>query len=244
MKRKNKKIKTNVIKKISFILIFAILLTPAISTAQIHSGISNPFEKISTGINEIKDSINETKEFFAAINKFITTVTFPIKKISSLIGGSTLILLFFILIISSGLGALGIPKGKFTFFTALLIADSLWLAWGYSINSNMFSYFLNVVKINIILLSPFIIYLIIKKYFSSVFTELINKISLKSKKRMHLNEAKFLSERFSDESLMLLKKLSKDMGKGETNDKIILSDDSRNSIRSIKKLLGKFPGSP
>ncbi len=241
MQSKEEKIINKRIKKISFILIFFILLAPACTMLQLHAAIGNPFKKISTGVNEIKDSISETKEFFEALGKFTKTVAFPIKKISSLVGGTTLILLFFILIISSGLGALGIPKGKFTFFAALLIADSLWLAWGNSTNSNMFLYILNVAKTNIILLSPFFIYIITKKYFPSTISKLIGKIPFKFKKGVSPKEAEFLSERYSDESLVLLRKLSKDIKKGKTENKVILSDDSLKSIRNVKKLLEKFP---
>lgn len=242
MQTKTKESRNRVVKKISFLLIFSILLAPALSTAQWHSGISGPFEKISTGINEIKDSINETKELFVPINKFITTIASPIKKISSLVGGSTLIMLLFILIISSGLSALGIPKGRFTFFTALIIADSLWLAWGHSINTDMLFYFFKIAKTNAILLSPLFLYIIVKKYFSSFLKGLTVKIPFKSEKGMHIKEAEFLNERFSDESLIFIKKFSRDMEGKEINGKIFLSDESRNSINNIKKLLEKFPG--
>jgi len=241
MQLKKEKTTNRRITKFSFILMFFILLAPVFSVPQLHAAIGNPFKKISTGVNEIKDSISETKEFFEALGRFAKTVAFPIKKISSLVGGTTLILLFFILIISSGLGALGIPKGKFTFFAALLIADSLWLAWGNSTNSNMVIYFFNVAKTNIILLSPFFVYIITKKYFPSTISKLIGKIPFKFKKGISPKEAEFLSKRFSDESLLLLRKLSKDLEKGKTDDKVILSDDSLKSIRNVKKLLEKFP---
>ena len=227
------------VKIIYFVLIFSFLLTPAAGTAQWHSGISGPIEKISSGINEIKESVNETKELFVSINKFIKTVSAPVKAVSSLLGGTTLILLLFVLIISSGLGALGIPKGKFTFFTALFIADSLWMAWGSSINADTLIYFLKIIKTNVILLSPVIIYLIIKKYSPDIFRRFKNKITGRGIK---IQEAQFLSERFSDESLQLIKALSGDMGSGKTNGTIFLSDASRSSIVRIKKLLDKFPG--
>jgi hypothetical protein len=227
------------VKKICSILIFSILLAPAISTAQWHSGISAPFEKISTGINEIKESVNETKELFVSINKFIKTVSAPVKKISSLIGGTTLILLISVLIISSGLGALGIPKGRFTFFTALLVADSLWLAWGSSINADMFIYLLKIAKTNIILLSPVIIFLLAKKYSPGFFSIIKNKITGKS---IGIKEAEFLTERFSDESLVFIKSLSSDTGKEGQKGAIFLSDASRKSLARIKELLEKFPG--
>lgn len=225
-------------KKIIFLLLIALLISPAAGTSQWHSGISAPFEKISTGINELKESVNETREFFASVNRFITIVTAPVKKISSLLGGTTLILLFSVLIISSGLGAVGIPRGRITFFTALLIADSLWLAWGSSINSNIIIYLLKIAKTNMIILSPLLLYLILKKFSPGFLSIIKNRISGKS---IHAKEAEFLNERFSDESLKLLKSLSADIDRGKKNSKILLSDASRDSIGRIKKLLEKFP---
>jgi len=103
----------------------------------------------------------------------------------------------------------------------------------------MLIYFLKIAKTNVILLSPVITYIILKKYSPDIFNRLKNNITGKG---LHIKEAGFLSERFSDESLEFIKALSADMGSREKNNTIFLSDESRNSIKRIKKLLEKFPG--
>ena len=229
----------NIKKRI--ILILLLIYIPSALTAQWHSGISTPVEKISAGIQEFHESIKETKELFTSINKFFTTISSAVKKVSSLVGGTTLLLLFFVLIISSGLGALGLPKGRITFFTALFISDILWLVWGSSTGAHMLSYFLMIAKTNGIVLSPFIIYLILKKFSPPLFSRLRKALPFSAGKSLHLKEAEFLTERFSDESLNLIKNISGDIETGRLNGEIFLSDASRSSLANIKKLLEKYP---
>jgi len=224
------------------ILIFILISIPSSAYAQWHSGITAPIEKISASINDLQESVKETKELFTSINKFFTTISSAVQKVSSLVGGTTLLLLFFVLIISSGLGALGIPRGRITFFSALIIADILWLVWGNSTGAGMLSYSLIIAKTNGIILSPFIIYLVLKRYSPSILNGLRKALPFPAGKSLHIKEAEFLTGRFSDESLTLIKNISMDIERGRKNEKIFLSDASRSSLVSIKKLLDKFPG--
>lgn len=228
------------IKKKAILILIFLSLSSAVS-AQWHSGIISPIEKLSSSINEIQESIQETKELFTSINKFFSSISSAVKTVSSLVGGTTLILLFFILIISSGLGAIGIPKGKITFFSALIIADILWLVWGNSTGAGLTGYFLLIAKTNAVILSPFILYLILKKYSPYIQQRLRKMLPFPAGKSLHIKEAQFLTERFSDESLSLIKNISGDIAAGRVNGKIFLSDASRNSLVSIKNLLEKYP---
>lgn len=224
------------------ILIFILISISSSAYAQWHSGITAPIEKISASINDLQESVKETKELFTSINKFFTTISSAVQKVSSLVGGTTLLLLFFVLIISSGLGALGIPKGRITFFSALIIADILWLVWGNSTGAGMLSYSIVIAKTNGIILSPFILLLIIKRYSPPLLSRLRKALPFLTGRSLYLKEAEFLTERFSDESLNLIKNISGDIERGRINEKVFLSDESRSSIEGIKKILEKFPG--
>jgi hypothetical protein len=143
---------------------------------------------ISAGLTEIQSTFNEIKDFFSGIKSFFEKIA----SFTSFIGFGTFVLLLVVFIFSSGLSAIGIPRGRTAFFISLALADSLWILWKESFAHQSPAYLLPLFRANAILLIPYMGTLVAKKLFP-LFMMRLKKLFIRKRKiscdlLLHLTE--------------------------------------------------------
>lgn len=182
--------------------------------------------------SEISTYYKSIQDFLSGVNKFFSALYY----VTSLIGFNPIALLIAVFILSSGLSSIGIPKGKAAFFTALAIADTIWILWKYSFDSPAEEYW-TIVKSTFVLLIPFLFLMILKKGAPALIA-LFKK--LRARSRGH--ELKFMRREINSLSRLLLEKnvelhnqIQTNMDEDETSAGI--NSETKKHINEIKKLL-------
>ena len=107
------------------------------------------------GLDEAVDKIGQISHTFET---FMKTVSSIVAFFARLIGFTGFILFAFTLLTAAGISAAGVPKGKYAFFSSLLICDALWILWHYSAHTLDFGFALSAVRSNIVVVFPFIVF--------------------------------------------------------------------------------------
>ncbi len=105
---------------------------------------------ITAGVTDI---IKDVHRFLEGWNTFFSRLS----AVTSLVGFKTILLFLAVLVISSGLSAIGIPRGKFSFFSALLITDMVWIAFKDSFNPGSLDYLGPIIRANLTLAVPMLL---------------------------------------------------------------------------------------
>ena len=127
-----------------FTIALFIFAVPAVHAYADISGFGDMIDKIS--------QINNT------IETFMKTVTSVIAFFARLLGFTGFILFVFTLLTAAGISAAGVPKGKYAFFSSLLICDVLWVLWHYSAHTLDYGFVLSAVRSNVVVVSPFLVF--------------------------------------------------------------------------------------
>jgi hypothetical protein len=184
----------------------------------------------------ISSTLGEIKDFISGINSFISNIV----SISKLIGFSTFLLFLFILLLSSGLSAIGIPRGRTSFIVSLLIADSIWIMWARSINPGSYDFLTRVGRANLIILLPVILAAFAAWIFPLLFRKLRGKIRLPGFRKGKVysgRETAKLSEEFSLYSRGFQDSLVNDIISSESKKDIFLSSETVKLSRKLRGLL-------
>lgn len=225
-----------------FILPFAILLTTSLLTPFI---IKKGGEYNQIKLSGISSTIDNTKDLIEGLNRFIKTIKLVTQRISNIVGFKAVFLFIIVLFFGAGLSYLGIPRGKASFLSSLILADLIWFTWEKSFNPETYSYIFPILKTNLILLIPlFFIYLlnrfapiisvrIIHRVLSVIKIPFINKGVIDNKKLIDM------SERFQEISFQFQKSLFRDILHNR-NDKIILSSATNKHIRELEEIIKGF----
>lgn len=227
------------------IMFMLILLTPGVSVAEKDSFFGRTASGVFETTKDMKETFENIREFYAGVSNFIGSIKSALERLSSIIDTRAVVLFFIVMIISSGLAAVGVPRGYASFLTALFIADAFWFLWGKSIGADMLSYVLTIIRINLIVLSPFIAVMLLRRFSLPVFRRMGKvitslKIFRKLRKEKSREEFQFLTRRVKDESLDLLKALSVDAESSGESPKIRISEKSRNHIDELVSSLEKL----
>ena len=207
------------------------------------------FNRASSGFTETTQEARETlkgiHEFLTGVSKFIGNIALVIESISSFIDSRAIAVFLIVLIISSGLTAVGVPRGYPAFITALLITDSLWFLWGKSMGADMLYYTLTIIRVNLIVLSPFIAAAVVRRYLFPVLRRFFQRVRPFSFLRgsrgyKKSEEFNFLSLRLRDESISLLNALSDDADSFSGKSRIGLSERSRRHIDNLSLTLERL----
>lgn len=102
---------------------------------------------ITAGVTDI---IKDVHRFMEGWNTFFSRLS----AVTSLVGFKTVLLFLAVLVISSGLSAIGIPRGKVSFFSALFITDIVWIAFKDSFNPGTLDYLGPIIRANLTLSIP------------------------------------------------------------------------------------------
>jgi len=107
------------------------------------------------GIDEAVDKIVQINH---TIETFMKTISSVIAFFARLLGFTGFFLFIFTLLTAAGLSAAGVPKGKYAFFSSLLICDALWILWHYSAHTLDYGFVLSAVRANVVVVSPFMVF--------------------------------------------------------------------------------------
>jgi hypothetical protein len=188
--------------------------------------------------------MEETAETMKGFGRFLDSIRSIINTVSAVLGIEVILLLIAASLISSGLMLLGIPKGRFSFFCSLLIADMFWFIWAKSFNPDSPDFagkIFSILKTNLILIIPFII---IYFFRSSVMLKKIKpkiKTAIKSIfiKKTSINKSMLIkiNERFQDESMNLQRSIYNDVIYKKDDDEVLISDETLKHKKELEEIL-------
>lgn len=205
------------------LIIFIILLLCGCSSETVTT-IKNIPTNAASAYNDTKDFISGLKLFFEKLS-----------TIASLIGFKTIVLLIAVLFISSGLSAIGVPKGRFSFFLSLAVADAIWILWKSSFGESA-SYW-PIVQSTLILSLPFLLILLIKKAVPKIRPRLKNVFARFTKQDIQIKrgEIRLLLRQFLEKSTELHNNIQENMDNDTAS--LGLSAITSREISEIKKIL-------
>jgi len=131
---------------------------------------------INAGVTDI---IKDVHRFMEGWNTFFTRLS----AVTSLVGFKTVLLFLAVLVISSGLSAIGIPRGKFSFFSALFIIDMVWIAFKDSFNPGTLDYLGPIIRANLTLSIPVLLLYGVRLLIARLWPRLKGRIKKSDKTR-------------------------------------------------------------
>ncbi len=191
---------------------------------------------------DIFDTYNNIKTTFEGLSRFLDAIYFFISAISNFLGYRAIALFFAIAITSAGLSAIGLPKGKVSFFISMVIINLLWYTWNKSFEIDWTYTLITMLKTNVVVLLPYFLFLLIKNYEENIKARVVQIIHFILP---FLKEGGMSKESFI-ESIKTLNTAYTDMMNALINDyfnskrTIELSGDSIRTIEQLEKTLQKF----
>ncbi|MDY6969809.1 MAG: hypothetical protein SVR08_14275 [Spirochaetota bacterium] len=188
-------------------------------------------------LSGISSTIDDTTDVLTGLGRFISTISAAFTAISSIFGFKAIILFVIVLFFGAGLTFIGVPRGKSSFFTSLIIIDLVWFIWLRSFNKESWNFILPMLKTNLILLLPIIFFFLLRRIVPIFFTRI--RIPFLKRRIMSNNEIIDMSERYQEVSSQFQKSLIRDI-LHKKDDKIILSGSTQNHIKQLEKIIKKF----
>ena len=207
----------------SLLIIFAFINVETVNTSYLSSGISSTFK--------------DFKEFYQGLKNFGARVS----SIFNLIGFNTFLLFSFVIFLSSGLSAIGVPRGRFSLIVSLFIANSIWILWEKSFSPESYKYMWGIFKSNLFILIPAIIFLILK-YLLPLTFNFVKKQALSSDKNQDLKRMDYInfSEEYLINSTNFQKFFFRDLHNSENSETVSLSTETIEFSKKVKDLLMKL----
>jgi len=187
---------------------------------------------------DITDALKKISDFLQGVNSFLSGISF----ISETIGFGAIILVITIIVFSAGYSAVGVPRGKASFFASLITADIIWAMWKMSINAPITDYIFPLVRSNLIVMSPFAAALFLGRLAPFLFPKIRRKFSSLFRKKQHLeaNEFLLLYYEYQVQTAGLNRSLVEDIMASRDNKRVNLSPETRLNIDKLKHTLEKF----
>lgn len=191
---------------------------------------------------DIFDTYNNIKTTFEGLSRFLDAIYSFITAISDILGYRALALFFAIAITSAGLSAIGLPKGKISFFISMVIINLLWYTWNKSFEIDWTYTLITMLKTNGIIVFPYILFLLIKhyreiiiRYLTKIFHLIVPFIKRRGiPKQLFHESVKSLNIAYTS----VTDSLMNDYFKGETS--IKLSTESIRAIEQLENVLQKL----
>ncbi len=190
-------------------------------------------------ITDITETLKELTGIIQGINSFLSGVTF----ISETIGFGTILLFLAVLVFSAGYSAMGVPKGKASFFSSLVTADALWVSWKMSFNAPLSDYLLPMLKSNLIVLCPLIIAVLIARAAPALHgkARALASALFRKKNQIGQREAAALCEECQDRSARLNRALLEDiLATNKPGGAVSLSPETKKCVEAFREALGKI----
>lgn len=197
----------------------------------------NILSDISQAVDSIRESAANIKKFADSLSQFFETVGSVISFIGSLIGAKALLLLAGAMIFSGLLSTIGLPRGKLSFFISLGFADFIWAAWRKSFEGVDSPFIWEMVKANLILIAPFLVIHLTKRYYPSLKQKLARMFGriIGKKKGMAVDEALSFWERYKAAQNDFERALMDDIVAGGENG-VIVSDETKRCLMEMQQL--------
>jgi hypothetical protein len=198
-------------------------------------------------------TLEETSNAIKGFGRFLDSLKSIIDVISTVVGIEVILLLTIVSLISMCISLLGIPKGKLSFLSSLIIADLFWITWAKSFNPENTAFLAKlflILKTNLILLIPFIIIyffrspVVAKRVKTKVLT--ILKSLFKRKKTdgiLSRNEILCITEKYQEANMKLQNSILNDIIKRKDNDEFAFSADTIKYRKELEEILNKVRGS-
>lgn len=183
----------------------------------------------------IMGSIEEIGVIFTGIQAFASRII----DFTSAIGIATIVLFLAVLVLSSGLTMLGVPRGRASFLMSLLIADGVWFAWSQSFHPGSAAFLPGLMKSNILLLSPMAAVALTSFLWSRGVRFYLWRVRpFLRKKRGHFTKKEILRfiENYQRERDVLERSLIQDLGQA-ADGWVAISPETSRSLESLKKAL-------
>lgn len=188
------------------------------------------------------NTLRDVKDAISGFSRFIQQVTRIVETVSDIVGIQVLILLIVVSIIASGLAAFGVPRGKMSFFLSLIFTDCLWVLWSTSFNPDSYAFIYDIAKTNLILLSPYLLLLLIKRYWPDIMrfsVNLRNKILSRPPDVVTLKEFLQWKKQYQSLNVSLLESLDNDLAVKE-KDSVIISKETMRLLDSLDANIQHF----
>ncbi|MBP7738871.1 MAG: hypothetical protein KA369_23070 [Spirochaetes bacterium] len=191
------------------------------------------------GIADISDTLRELTDVMQGIHNVISGFTF----ISDTIGFGTILLFIAVIVLSAGYSALGMPRGKASFFSSLATADALWIFWKASFSTPPSEYLFSVVRANLIVLCPLIIAAIVSWAAPSLQKKISSRMSslFRKNKSMGPSEAAALIDEYQERGARLNRAFLDDiLASGEAGGAVSLSGETLKRLEELGDTLKKI----
>lgn len=200
------------------------------------------FEDTAHTFSEIRETIKDIRQTAGGVMRFLESVSSVVGTIARLIDPRALALLFFVLVFSAGFAAIGVPRGRASFFISLALVDTLWFVWGRSMNAEMPSYALSMAGANLYLLVPYFSYLLLRHRALPAAGRSLAALRLRLARRKpaEREEIRRLARRIDDESLGLVASLSRDAAASAGEEAVVISEESRKRITNLRDALDRL----
>jgi len=192
-------------------------------------------ENMGVSLCGFTDTLRDVKDAISGFSHFIQQITRIVETISDIVGIQVLLLLFFVSIIASGLAAIGVPRGKMSFFLSLILNDCLWILWSTSFNPDSYGFIFNIARTNLILLSPYLLLLLVRRYWPDIkgfCGKLRNKILSRPPDVVTVREFFQWKKQYQSLHISLLESLDNDLARKE-NDSVTISKETIHSLDSL-----------
>jgi hypothetical protein len=138
--------------------------TGCITATLLFSLVDPSSQKYGARLSALSDVTQAFKDISGALEG-IRTFLSGIAFISKTIGYETILLFIFVIVFSIGFSSIGVPRGKASFLVSLTAVDALWALWKASVNARFADFFPQMLKSNLIVLSPLILVAILARVF-------------------------------------------------------------------------------
>jgi len=193
------------------------------------------------GISEITESLQNISDMLKGIQSFFSSLS-NISIISNVIGLETVLLFVAVIVFSTGLSALGVPKGRLAFLVSLCTADCLWILWKASMKAALPDYLPQILKSNLVVLSPFLAVSVLAAVVPLLWGKVKRRVFPLLRRKHSLDKKALLvvyDEYLAQNALFHRQVSSQLLGSGES-ERITLSGETIKTIEDLKATLLKF----
>jgi hypothetical protein len=191
------------------------------------------------GLTDITESVKELTDVIQGINSFLSGISF----ISETIGFGTILLFLAVIVFSAGYSALGMAKGKITFFSSLATADAIWVFWNVSLNDPLSHYWYPLIRSNLIVLCPLVVASLISRAAPGLLVRAGKIIPslFHSRKQIGRREAAALYDECQARGARLNRALGEDiLSASASGGTVGLSPETRKSAEALRETLDKI----
>ena len=197
---------------------------------------------ITTAVQDVSKTMRDIRTTTEGVTRFFTSVSRVVSLITSCAGWRVFALLFGVILISSVLTFIGIPRGGLSFIVSLALADWIWVLWEKSITPDAPVNYAAVLKANAVLLLPFIAVMLLKKNLAPLGRKIgagitaVFRLPFMRKKIVSKESLLKDIQKYNDASGVLQQRLLQDMAYSG-GDSVVLSGKTVESIDEVAGIL-------